>query len=94
MRFRSIYSHVAVELSSSEILGIAMKDILLELLLIIDRNLQNLQIDDGAFIERLPNELEVDNRFIPIEVLVLILDLEDQLVYSVTHSDHHPVILQ
>lgn len=71
-----------------------MEDILLELFLIINGNLQDLQIDCSPFIERLPDELEVDDGLISVEVLVLILDLEDKLVDGVAHRDDHSVILQ
>ena len=84
----------AGELSSCKIISAAVKDVLLELLLIIDGDLKDLQIDRGAIIEGLPYELEVDDRLVTVEVLVLVLHLEDQLVDSVAHRDDHPVVLQ
>lgn len=81
-------------LSTVDLIHLPMKNKLHELFLIEYRHLQNFQLNGLAVIDTLPNELKIDDRLVTIEILILILDLEDEFIDRILHSDDHPIILK
>ena len=81
-------------LPTVDLVNLAMEYELHELFLVKDRDFKHLELNGLAFVDALADVLEVDDGFVAVEVLVLVLDLEDQLVYGVLHGDDHSVILK
>lgn len=92
--FNEVIPRKAGVFSSIDLIGLAVEDELHELFLIVDGDFKDLEFDGLAIVDALADELEVYDGFIAIEVLVLVLDFEDELVYGVFHGDDHSVILK
>lgn len=72
----------------------SVKDKFWHLLLIVNRHLQNLKLDNLAITQAVSYKLEVSYRLITVKVFILLLHLENQLVCCIPHCNHHPKVLK
>lgn len=63
-------------LSLQNFINIPVEDEFHHLILIVNRHLKNLELDNLAIAQAISNELEVCYRLIPIQVFILVLYLE------------------